>query len=190
MTRRPHNVPNPTEFQVAEVRVVLTRKKVKNINLRVKGPDGHASVSAPLWVTPERVEQFVLEKLPWIRRRQEAIARSPLHTGNKPTPDEKRFWRHEIEPRAKDLMDKWQPLIGVKAEKLDFRTMTSRWGSCNPQTGRVCINTRLALYPPQCLEYVVVHELCHLIERGHGPRFKALLDTHLPDWKARRALLR
>ena len=73
----------------------------------------------------------------------------------------------------------------VKAGKIAYRNMTSRWGSCQPSTGRICINVRLALYPPECLEYVVVHELCHLLERGHGPRFHALMDTFMPDWKER-----
>ena len=63
-------------------------------------------------------------------------------------------------------------------------------GSCQPATGRICINVRLALYPPECLEYVVVHELCHLLEGGHGPRFKALMDAFMPDWRERRAKLR
>ena len=80
--------------------------------------------------------------------------------------------------------------MGVKAGKLAYRNMTSRWGSCQPATGRICINVRLALYPPECLEYVVVHELCHLLERGHGPRFHQLMDTFMPDWKQRRAKLR
>ena len=65
--------------------------------------------------------------------------------------------------------------MGVKAGRLAYRNMTSRWGSCQPATGRICINVRLALYPPECLEYVVVHELCHLRERGHGQRFKDCL---------------
>ncbi|WP_270295883.1 M48 family metallopeptidase [Eggerthella sinensis] len=81
-------------------------------------------------------------------------------------------------------------IMGVKAGKLAYRNMTSRWGSCQPATGRICINVRLALYPPECLEYVVVHELCHLLERGHGPRFKALMDAFMPDWRTRRAKLR
>ena len=57
-------------------------------------------------------------------------------------------------------------------------------------TRRICINVRLALYPPECLEYVVVHELCHLLERGHGPRFHQLMDRFMPDWKQRRDKLR
>ena len=88
------------------------------------------------------------------------------------------------------LVAAWEPIMGVKAGRLAYRNMTSRWGSCQPATGRICINVRLALYPPECLEYVVVHELCHLRERGHGQRFKDLMDTYMPDWRERRAKLR
>ena len=68
--------------------------------------------------------------------------------------------------------------------------MKSRWGSCQPSTGRICINTVLAICPPECLEYVVVHELCHLLVPGHGPDFHAIMDRVMPDWKQRRAKLR
>ena len=95
-----------------------------------------------------------------------------------------------VEACVPALVEAWEPIMGVKAGKLVYRNMTSRCGSCQPATGRICINVRLALYPPECLEYVVVHELCHLLERGHGPRFKALMDAFMPDWRDRRAKLR
>jgi hypothetical protein len=88
------------------------------------------------------------------------------------------------------LVEAWEPILGVHAQNLVYRNMKSRWGSCQPATGRICINTRLALYPPECLEYVVVHELCHLLVSGHGPEFHALMTSVMPDWKARRARLR
>ena len=105
-------------------------------------------------------------------------------------PEEVAAWRAVVEACVPALVEAWEPIMGVKAGKLVYRNMTSRWGSCQPATGRICINVRLALYPPECLEYVVVHELCHLLERGHGPRFKALMDAFMPDWRDRRAKLR
>ena len=99
-------------------------------------------------------------------------------------------WRAVVEACVPALVEAWEPIMGVKAGKLAYRNMTSRWGSCQPATGRICINVRLALYPPECLEYVVVHELCHLLERGHGPRFKERMDAFMPDWRERRAKLR
>lgn len=175
---------------VDEFEVWILRKRIKNINLRVKPPDGRIEVSAPLRVDTSFVRAFVREKRDWIRKQQERIAASPQGRAAAASPDEVAQWREVVQAFVPPLIAKWEPIMGVKAGKIAYRNMTSRWGSCQPSTGRICINVRLALYPPECLEYVVVHELCHLLERGHGPRFHALMDSFLPDWKAIRAKLR
>lgn len=175
---------------VDEFEVWILRKRIKNINLRVKPPDGRIEVSAPLRVDTSFVRAFVREKRDWIREQQERIAASPQGRAAAASPDEVAQWREVVQAFVPPLIAKWEPIMGVKAGKIAYRNMTSRWGSCQPSTGRICINVRLALYPPECLEYVVVHELCHLLERGHGPRFHALMDAFLPDWKAIRAKLR
>ena len=174
---------------VDEFEVWILRKRIKNINLRVKPPDGRIEVSAPLRVDTSFVRAFVREKRDWIRKQQERIAASPQGRAAA-SPDEVAQWREVVQAFVPPLIAKWEPIMGVKAGKIAYRNMTSRWGSCQPSTGRICINVRLALYPPECLEYVVVHELCHLLERGHGPRFHALMDAFLPDWRAIRAKLR
>lgn len=175
---------------VDEFEVWILRKRIKNINLRVKPPDGRIEVSAPLRVDTSFVRAFVREKRDWILRQQKRIAASPQGRAAAASPDEVAQWREVVQAFVPPLIAKWEPIMGVKAGKIAYRNMTSRWGSCQPSTGRICINVRLALYPPECLEYVVVHELCHLLERGHGPRFHALMDAFLPDWKAIRAKLR
>ena len=175
---------------VDEFEVWILRKRIKNINLRVKPPDGRIEVSAPLRVDTSFVRAFVREKRDWIRKQQERIAASPQGRAAAASPDEVAQWREVVQAFVPPLIAKWEPIMGVKAGKIAYRNMTSRWGSCQSSTGRICINVRLALYPPECLEYVVVHELCHLLERGHGPRFHALMDAFLPDWKAIRAKLR
>lgn len=175
---------------VDELEVWLVRKRVKNVNLRVKPPDGRIEVSAPLHVDSEFVRSFVREKRDWIARQQERIAASPQGRAAAAPPDEVAQWKAVVQAFVPPLIAKWEPIMGVKAGKIAYRNMTSRWGSCQPATGRICINVRLALYPPECLEYVVVHELCHLLERGHGPRFQALMDAFLPDWRTIRAKLR
>ena len=175
---------------VDEFEVWILRKRIKNINLRVKPPDGRIEVSAPLRVDTSFVRAFLREKRDWIRKQQERIAASPQGRAAAASPDEVAQWCEVVQAFVPPLIAKWEPIMGVKAGKIAYRNMTSRWGSCQPSTGRICINVRLALYPPECLEYVVVHELCHLLERGHGPRFHALMDAFLPDWKAIRAKLR
>ena len=77
------------------------------------------------------------------------------------------------------------PMIDVR-----FRDMSTRWGSCKASDRRVTFALSLAHYPPECLELIVVHELCHFFEHGHGDAFKALMTRHLPDWRERDALLK
>lgn len=180
----------PVIFTVDGIEVVLTKKKIKNINLRVKTAEGPVVVSAPLWATQETVEHFVRQKKLWIEQRQQALAQSPRVPKKEVSAEELEQWRKQIIPATEALVHMWEPIMGVKAGRLAYRNMTSRWGSCNPKTGRICINLQLANYPEECLEYLVVHELCHLLEKGHGPRFKALMTQYLPDWQARRKLLR
>lgn len=180
----------PVELVVDGLVVRLTRKRIKNLNLRIHRSGGFVEVSAPTYVRDRDVERFVREKRPWIDAKIAQVAASPAAVAAEAAPEQVAAWRAVVEACVPALVEAWEPIMGVKAGKLAYRNMTSRWGSCQPSTGRVCINVRLALYPPECLEYVVVHELCHLLERGHGPRFKALMDTFMPDWRARRAKLR
>lgn len=175
---------------IGGLEVWLTRKSIKNMHLRVKPPDGRIEVSAPLRLPMRTIERFVLEKQGWIEAQQRAIAASPRVEAAQASPEEVAQWKAVVAACVPPLIEAWEPILGVKAGKIAYRNMTSRWGSCQPATGRICVNVRLALYPPECLEYVVVHELCHLLERGHGPRFHALMDAVMPDWKVRRAKLR
>lgn len=178
------------ELNVDGLVVHLTRKRVKNLNLRIRRPGGEVEISAPLRLSEREIIRFVSEKRPWIEAKRAQTATSPAARAAEATPEEVAEWRAVVEACVPALVQAWEPIMGVRAGKLAYRNMTSRWGSCQPATGRICINVRLALYPPECLEYVVVHELCHLLERGHGPRFKALMDTFMPDWRDRRAKLR
>ncbi len=189
-SRRRGPAAEPVELQVDGLTVRLVRKRVKNINLRVKAPDGRVEVSAPPRASDAVVAAFVREKRAWIDAKRAEVASSPRVEAAQASPEEVAAWRAVVEVCVPALVEAWEPLMGVKAGKLVYRNMTSRWGSCQPATGRICINVRLALYPPECLEYVVVHELCHLRERGHGQRFKDLMDTYMPDWRERRAKLR
>ncbi|MBJ6923154.1 M48 metallopeptidase family protein, partial [Vibrio cholerae] len=79
--------------------------------------------------------------------------------------------------------------IGVKAADWGIKKMKTKWGSCNTQAKRIWLNLELAKKPPECLEYILVHELVHLLERNHNERFKGYMDKLLPDWRERRDLL-
>lgn len=169
---------------------VVRRAQQKRSYIRVKPPDGHVEVSAPMRMGDAAIERFVREHAGWIESRRLAVVARAAEAPGAPTAEELAEWRAVVEAFVPALVEKWAPLMGVTPGKLAYRNMVSRWGSCNVKTGRICINVQLAAHPPECLEYVVVHELCHLLEASHGPRFKVLMDAFLPDWRAREAKLR
>lgn len=177
-----------TELVGYRVRIVR-RKSMRNIRLRVEG-DGSLVISASLSATVKEMCDAVERNAAWIERQRTRLAESPMAQAIYASEEDKLAWRVLVEAAVASLLEIWEPIIGVRVKKLAFRNMKSRWGSCQPATGRVCINTRLALYPPRCLEYVVVHELVHMLEPSHNARFHELMDDFLPDWRERRKLLR
>lgn len=96
------------------------------------------------------------------------------------------FYRAEMKKLIPTLLDKWQPILGVEASAWGIKKMKTKWGTCNIAARRVWLNLELAKKPIQCLEYILVHELLHLIERHHNDRFRSLMDHHLPQWQAHR----
>lgn len=100
------------------------------------------------------------------------------------------FYRIELKTALDDLLVEWQKRLHVKLNAYGIRKMKTKWGSCNTDAARTLFNLELAKKPYECLEYIVVHELVHLLVRTHNDEFKALMDVHMPDWKHRKALLK
>lgn len=171
------------------IEVQVVRRKVKNMSLRINQSDGTVMLVVPARASMQQAEAFLQSKAGWIESHRQAILDSPMHHAENASPDEVRQWRAVVQAGTELLVEKWAPIMGVSPKTLAYRNMRSRWGSCTPDTGRVCINVRLALYPPQCLEYVVVHELCHFFVRNHGAGFKMLMDKYLPNWRESKKLL-
>lgn len=94
--------------------------------------------------------------------------------------------RRQLRAALPELIEKWEPTIGRSVPRWSIRRMKTKWGSCNRETGHIWFNVELAKKHPRSLEYIVVHEMVHLLERGHGDRFTRLMDGFLPDWRARR----
>ena len=99
------------------------------------------------------------------------------------------WYREQIRTALPTLLATWEARIGVRAGQVFVQKMKTKWGSCNPRSGNIRLNTDLAKKPPQCLEYIVVHELIHLLEPHHNERFTRLMDQNLPDWRQRRVVL-
>jgi predicted metal-dependent hydrolase len=97
-----------------------------------------------------------------------------------------RWYREQIKAAVPDLIDEWEPITGVKVERFFVQKMKTKWGSCNPFARSIRLNTDLAKKPRECLEYIVVHEMVHLLERHHNDRFKEYMDRFMPQWRLRR----
>ena len=96
------------------------------------------------------------------------------------------WYRHQLREAAVPLITAWERRLGVTVERVFVQRMKTRWGSCNPSRHTVRLNTDLAKKPQACLEYIVVHELVHLLEPTHNARFVSLMDQFLPGWQYRR----
>jgi predicted metal-dependent hydrolase len=99
------------------------------------------------------------------------------------------WYREQIKQAVPALIAKWEPIVGVKVERFFVQRMKTKWGSCNHNSGSIRLNTELAKKPPECLEYIVVHEMVHLLEPTHNHRFTTLMDRFMPKWRFCRAEL-
>lgn len=99
------------------------------------------------------------------------------------------WYREQVKSAAPALVAKWERLMGVTAKRVFVQRMKTKWGSCNHRAGTIRLNTDLAKKPKACLEYLIVHELAHLLEPTHNERFLALMDRFLPRWHSRRETL-
>lgn len=215
-----------------EIPVSVVRKRVKNLNLRVRA-DGTVTLSIPQHLPLARAREFLDRKGDWIAERvRRNIERRPSPDLAGELPDRIPLWgklvprdpvqaipgqatsdrdasgqgvpgqttidqaaldelyRTEVLRALPDVVERMEARIGVHAARWSVRVMKTRWGSCTPKTGAIRINARLAAYPPECLEFVVAHELVHLLEPSHNARFHALLDEFCPGNRHPAKLLR
>ena len=215
-----------------EIPVSVVRKRVKNLNLRVRA-DGTVTLSIPQHLPLARAREFLDRKGGWIAERVrrnierrlspdlagELPDRIPLwgklvprdsvqansgqaasgrDAGDQGAPGQTtidqaaldELYRTEVLRALPGIVERMEARIGVHAARWSVRVMKTRWGSCTPKTGAIRINARLAAYPPECLEFVVAHELVHLLEPSHNARFHALLDEFCPGNRHPAKLLR
>jgi predicted metal-dependent hydrolase len=97
-----------------------------------------------------------------------------------------RWYRAQLRAAIPKLITNWEPVLGLTVPRWSIRRMKTKWGSCNRETGHIWFNVELAKKHPDCLEYVVVHEMTHHLEHNHGKRFITLMDGFMPDWRSRR----
>ncbi len=120
----------------------------------------------------------------YIKNKKKIILVCPLGSDKTKKKNILQLWyRQNLAAVLEKFIFKWEPKIGVNVKNWRIRRMKTKWGSCNPIKANLNFNLELAKQPECCIEYVVVHELLHLIERRHNERFKSLLDQYLPKWR-------
>ena len=172
-----------------EYDVEITRKQVKNLNFRMKPSEPNKIyISIPLRASYD--DAIKLLDSPRIRKMLEKSRKNLAEA--KPT---KADWYEKQKPYIEEysrqlekllpgMFERWQKNLGVRAAKIAIKDTRSQWGSCNVKNHNISISVWLGAFPEECIEYVVVHELVHLLEKGHNARFYGYLDRYYPEWKA------
>ncbi len=220
---------------VNNMEIEITRKKIKNLYLRVKAPTGKIKVSAPLHLSEKKIWQFIEKNQAWILAQRKKQASKEQNLAKEYKDGEIHYlWgqpftlrviekggRYLLEISEKEIIytlppgselakrekhylgwckkilldqalvfsDFWQERMQLKSREIRIKKMRSKWGSCNIKEKRIWLSLNLIHYPQECLEFILVHELAHLLERGHNKRFYAIMDHFLPSWRERAKIL-
>lgn len=177
-------------LKAGDLTIHVRRKKMKNMYLRVKEDNGVVEVSAPLQVSDNEILRFVNERRRWIMDAKEKIAQRKKKEEEAPiiVPFMEREMRQALKKKISGYIAKYEPKMGVQSNGFTIKKMKTRWGSCNVKTGHLNFNFALVQKPEEFIEYVVVHELTHLLEPSHNARFWELMECYLPGAKKLRKL--
>lgn len=165
----------------------LVRSRRKTLSVQVTR-EGRVIVRAPLRLAKREIDRFVREHADWITK---ALAHQRSLAEAHPEPDEQQA-RALVERAAREIPPKvrhYAALMGVQPTGVRITSARTRFGSCSGKDS-LCFSWRLMQYPEDAVDYVVVHELAHIVHKNHGPYFWALVGQYMPDYKRRRALLR
>ena len=169
-------------FKIGGLQVLAERKRVRSVRLYVSQKDLQAHLSIPYYASEKFAIDFLSKNYEWLKRTMEKIKTNPPPALRK----EQEISKAEMEKLKKiisNLLPQWEFRLGVKAKDWKLRKMKTQWGNCKMKTGEITFSTGLIKKPLRCIEYVVAHELAHLIEANHSEKFYAVIAKHFPYWK-------
>lgn len=173
------------------MKIQIAYRWTNKLSMRiVKNGDVH--VTAPVSMPRSKVEAFIEKNSEWIaqarkrneehqHQRQAFFGQLPLQTN-----EQKENAMNRLKVLVEPLVEQHARQMGVKPSIVYYQPMISRWGQCNVKDGAICFSAYLLLLPEWCVEHIVVHELCHLLEPRHNARFYELMDRYYPRWKEAR----
>jgi|SRR6056297_1695542 len=170
------------------------RKHIRNMKSQVREPDREYVQGESHWVDGNRYLLNIIEEdsKPSVHIRNKQYLDLKVRPGADKSKREevlKEWYRDRLKEKIPPLIEKWEKQLGVDVNDWGVRQMKTKWGSCNVDDRRIWLNLELAKKSPDLLDYVVLHEMAHLIERNHNDRYKAVLDKHMPSWRNRRERL-
>ena len=182
-------MPEPVTLRTAgDITYEVARRRVKNLNLHVRS-DGSVAVSIPLRTPWQAADAFVLHHAEWIKAAQTRQQRRAQRQNGQPLPSKAEALAH-FTALSEQVYPAFAKVLGGQRPILKVRDMTSRWGVCVPAKRQITFALQLYNMPLAAQIYVVVHEYCHFLQPNHSPAFWAEVEKLLPDWKARRELLK
>ena len=170
--------------------IAVQYKNVRGFRLVVY-PDMRVRVSAPYLSSEDDVREFVESRIGWLRKTLKKMGERKQHREDTPTlspleqliEDQKRY--QNLMTYLKPRFEYWRNKMGLPPTHFSIRKMHTRWGSCTPKKRTIRFNLALADQSERCIDYIIVHELSHLVHANHGPAFKAMLSFYMPDWQER-----
>ena len=167
-----------------EYTVIRSRRKTISMEVR---PDLTVVVRAPLHMTKDKIEAFVRNNREWLKG---AVVRTAARSGKEAAIDTR---ERELRAAAKAYLPGrtayWAKIMGVTPTGVKITSARGRFGSCSGKNS-ICYSWRLMAYPQEAVDYVVVHELAHILQKNHSARFYAVVERYLPDWRERQRMLK
>lgn len=179
------------DAELERIPVRIERRRIKNMNMYIRPPYDEVLVTVPLRAHPSAVSAFIREKTGWMEKHLSRLRVSHAEKGERmPLTDaQKKALREHLDLVLPPLIKKWESRLNVHCAGYRLRVMKTCWGVCHCGKRTVTFNTMLGEKPYECVEYIVLHELCHLIEPNHGPCFYKLMDRFMPDWREQKSRL-
>lgn len=167
-----------------EYQIIRSRRRTVSLEVR---PDRTVLVRAPLRMSGRQIEEFVKAHGKWL---EEALQRAEVRQKRE---TETELREAELKKAAEEYLpartEYWARIMNLSPAGIKITSARTRFGSCSGKN-RICYSWRLMAYPPESIDYVIVHELAHILQKNHSAKFYAVVERYLPDWRRRKALLR
>ena len=172
---------------LGDIFIDVTKKNVRYLHLKIYPPDGKVKISAPYSMSYDAIKAFAVSRIPWINMKQEVFKKRHREPPKEFVTDEKHYFFGESY-LLKIFFKKGYSKVILNNNVIELYTNSDsdkekRKKTCNIKAKRIWLNLELAKRPLQSLEYIIVHELTHLLERKHNARFKTFMSQFLPMWK-------